>query len=145
MTIFLTWLICGSLDCIAALLLFTSLTRQKPMVLFLYIASAAFGPKAFRKGWKMVIGGICFHYLIAFIWTALYFQIFAQVLADRTPVFLNGAAYGLLIWLVMNLVVLPLSKAERRPFSLLPALINILILIMAIGIPCAYATKHYVF
>ncbi|WP_090156474.1 hypothetical protein [Dyadobacter soli] len=128
----------------AALLLFTSFTKQKPAALFLYIASAAFGPKAFRGGRRMVIWGIGFHFLIALIWTALYFQIFTPVLPDQTPIVLNAVSYGIIIWLVMNLVILPLSKAERRPFSLPLAIINMLILIIAIGIPCAYVARHFV-
>jgi len=43
----------------------------------------------------------------------------------------------------MNLIILPLSKAEPRPFSPAMAVVNIIILIIAIGLPCAVAMAHY--
>jgi hypothetical protein len=38
----------------------------------------------------------------------------------------------------MNMIVVPNSKAAPRPFSLVFALVNIVILVSAIGLPAAY-------
>lgn len=142
MVILVTWLVAGSLDCAAAILLFIALTRQNPSVLLRTITSAALGPKAFTGGAGMVFLGLCFHYCIALAWTVLYFVIFPR-LFSCTGILTNAVVYGLFVWVIMNLVILPLSKAEPRPFSPLMALINIVILIVAIGLPCAYAVQHY--
>ena len=142
MIIIVTWLIAGSLDCAAALLLFVWLTKQKPSLLLRAIASAALGPRAFSAGFGMVILGLCFHYLIALCWTVLYFTDFLR-LCPCSAVISNAVVYGLFVWVIMNLVVLPLSKAVPRPFSALIALVNIFILIFAIGLPCAWAAGHY--
>lgn len=140
----MTWLTAGSLDCLAALLLFVSLTKQNPSLLLRYIASAALGQRAFSGGSGMVLLGLCFHYLIALCWTVLYFVVFRQLL-PCSAVITNAVVYGLFVWVIMNLVVLPLSKAAPRPFSPLMALVNIFILIVAIGLPCAYAARLYTF
>lgn len=142
-TIIITGLIAGSLDYLAAILLFVSQSRQQPALLLRYITSAALGPRAFSGGAQMPVLGLCFHYLITFIWTALYFAVFPKLFPCDTAVLTNAVIYGLFIWVIMNLVVLPLSKADPRPFSALFALVNIVILIIAIGLPCAYAAKHY--
>ncbi len=143
MIVIVTGLIAGSLDLLAALLLFISRSKQKPSLLFRYITSAALGPRAFSGGLGMVWLGLLFHYLIAFSWTALYFAVFSRVLGSGAAVLTHAVIYGLFVWVIMNLVVLPLSKAAPRPFSALFALINIFILIIAIGLPCAYAAQHY--
>ncbi|WP_460954043.1 DUF1440 domain-containing protein [Spirosoma litoris] len=142
MLVLITGLIAGSLDFGAAVLLFVSQSKQNPSLLLKAISSAALGPKAFRGGNEMVFLGLCFHYLIAFSWTALYFFVFPRVFPCGT-ILANAVVYGLFVWVIMNLIVLPLSKAEPRPFSPLMALVNIAILIMAIGLPCAYGAKHY--
>ncbi|MVM31367.1 hypothetical protein GO755_15085 [Spirosoma sp. HMF4905] len=143
MVILVTGLIAGSLDFGAALLLFVSLSKQKPSLLLRYITSAALGPRAFSGGSGMVLLGLCFHYLIALWWTALYFAVFPRLFPCGTAVLTNAVVYGMFVWVIMNLVILPLSKAEPRPFSPLMAMINIFILIIAIGLPCAYAAKLY--
>lgn len=142
MIVIITWLIAGTLDCASALLLFISLTKQKPALLFKTITSAAFGSKAFSGGWAMALLGLCFHYFIAMCWTVLYFLVFPR-LFPCTGLLTNATVYGLFVWTIMNLIILPLSKAEPRPFSPIMALVNIFILIIAIGLPCAYAVKHY--
>lgn len=138
-----TGLIAGTLDLIAALLLFTFKTKQHPAVLLRYIASAAFGTRAINGGNGMAFAGLCFHYLIAMFWTALYFFIFPKIFPCSGSVVANAVIYGMFVWIIMNLVILPLSKAEPRPFSPQMALINVIILILAIGLPCAYALMIY--
>jgi len=142
MVFILTWLIAGSLDLTAAVLFFISTTKQHPAVLIKAITSAALGPGAFNGGAGMVILGLIFHYLIAMIWTAFYFLVFSYWYRE-VSVFAGALAYGMFVWVIMNLVVLPLSKVQPRPFSPIAALINIVILILAIGVPCAYASKYF--
>ena len=144
MVIIITWLIAGSLDYAAALLLFITRSRQKPSLLLRFITSAVFGAKAFSGGSGMIFLGLCLHYLIALCWTIFYFAVFPRLFPCST-VLTNAIVFGLFIWAGMNLVVLPLTKAERRAFSPLIAFINIFILVIAIGLPCAYVTEHYSF
>lgn len=140
MVVIITGLIAGSLDLLIALVLFVSRSKQKPSVLLRYIASAAFGEKASGGGTRMALAGLLFHYFIAMVWTVLYFSVFRRVFACGT-VAAHAVVYGMFVWVVMNLVVLPMSKAEPRPWSAPLALVNVVILIIAIGVPCAYAAQ----
>lgn len=142
MVVLITGLISGSLDCLAALLLFVLATKQKPSLLFKFISSAALGPGVFSRGTGMAYLGLGLHYFIAMCWTVFYFAVFPR-LFPGSAVLTNAVVFGLFVWVIMNLVVLPLSKAAPRPFSAVMALVNIVILIIAVGLPCAYTAKHY--
>jgi len=138
MTLFLTGLLAGLLDAIAAVLLFLARGNKDPRILFRYIASAVYGKEAFAPGNNMALMGVFFHFLIAMCWVAIYFLLHAYLpwLSDHP--LLSAIGYGLLVWIVMNLVVVPNSRAAPRPFSWWFALINVVILILAIGLPAAY-------
>jgi hypothetical protein len=139
----ITGLIAGSLDLATALLFFVSKTKQKPAMLLKYIASAIVGPSAFQGGAPMALLGVCLHFFIAFCWVAFYFTIYPWVATWGLGLWVDAIGYGLLVWVVMNLVVLPLSRAARRPFSLSFVLVNMVILMVMIGLPCAYAARHF--
>ena len=49
----------------------------------------------------------------------------------------------LLVWLIMNRIVLPLTKIHMAPFQWGAALIGIAILMVCIGLPIAYITDAY--
>ena len=67
--------------------------------------------------------------------TAVAFLIAQQLPALTTRPIAVGACYGIGVWLVMNLVVVPLSAANPAARSA-PVLINgILIHILGVGIP----------
>ncbi|WP_431214167.1 hypothetical protein ACQ86N_04700 [Puia sp. P3] len=112
MTILVTGLIAGALDLLAATLFFIARGNKQPSALFRYIASAVFGKTAFTGGAGMVAMGVLFHFVIAMCWVLCYFVIYPWM---HSGIIVDAAAYGLLVWVVMNLVVVPLSKAARRP------------------------------
>lgn len=136
---FVTWLIAGVLDLGAALSFFLIRGGKKPGMLFRYIASAVFGPRAFVGGRGMAVLGLCFHFCIALVWVAFYFAVFPKGMG----VLLSAITYGLFVWCCMNLVVVPLSRAVPRPLTFGFVAVNIVILIVAIGLPCAYAARYY--
>lgn len=142
MTILATGLIAGSLDALAAVLFFLARGNKQPAALFRYIASAVYGQAAFTGGAGMIAMGILFHFVIALCWVGSYFALYPLVSGLRTGMLVDAVVYGLLVWVVMNLVVLPLSRAVRRPSSFSFILINMVILMIAIGLPCAYAARH---
>ena len=138
MIIIWTGLLAGFLDAVAALLLFLAGGNKRPGLLFRYIASAVYGPAAFTNGVRMVFLGVGFHFLIALFWVSVFFGVYPHLWVLRADGWVVAAGYGLLVWLCMNLVVLPLSRAKPRPFSLTFALINMIILIVTIGLPCVW-------
>lgn len=88
--------------------------------------------------------GLLFHYCIAFIWTFLFFVIYPKVKMSPRHKILAGLGYGMLIWVVMNLVVLPLSMTPKLPFQMSQFLFEIAFLMFLIGLPISLIYhKHY--
>ena len=142
-TIFITALIAGTLDIAAAIIQYLIIVRKNPVRIFYFIASGIFGGGAYNGNSLMIAWGILFHYTIAFIFTAFFFLIYPKIKILSRNIVLTGFAYGIFIWLIMNLVVLPLSHTPSLPFSLLQTISGILILMFAIGLPVAILTYRY--
>jgi uncharacterized membrane protein YagU involved in acid resistance len=55
---------------------------------------------------------------------------------------ISGALYAILVWLVMNLIVIPISRTPDTPITLMGAIRGASVLICCIGLPIA-AITHY--
>jgi hypothetical protein len=127
-------LVVGCLDATDALVFF-GLRGVRPIRIFQSIASGLLGRAAFSGGLPTAILGVALHFFIAFVIVAVfmvasrYFRILR-----RAPV-VTGLLYGLAVYLVMNLVVLPLSAAGRGPLSWPVAINGVLIHLVGVGLP----------
>ncbi len=122
----------------------TFLTHGGPDRIFKFIARGVFGNDGATDGTLMIIWGIVFHFMIAFLFTAFLFLVYPAVVKWIKNKFLTGILYGLFIWAVMNLVVLPLSRLPNpKSFDMTQAVIGALILIFMIGIPVALIANRY--
>jgi len=140
--ILLSALLVGTLDIGAALLHFYIKTGKDPLLVPKYIASAVFGDTAY-SGKNMVLYGFLFHYFIALCWTVLFFLLYPKIHWLWENRLLTGIIYGIAIWLVMTRIIVPLSKASTGAFDIKQAVIGILILVVAIGIPLSLlAFRH---
>jgi len=54
-----------------------------------------------------------------------------------------GLLFGLGIWLVMNLLILPLSNIPKSPFNLNLAFVGIIWHMVLVGLPIAIITSKY--
>lgn len=142
-TIFWSGLIAGILDGVTACIVFRLKLNLSPTQVMQYIASAVYGPGAFTGGNIMVAIGTLLHFLIAFSLAAAYFWIYPhfKVLANWPK--LSGLSYGLVIWLVMNLIVLPQSKIASTPFEITAVIISITWHMILVGLPIAIITKAH--
>lgn len=137
-TIFWLGFLTGTLDGMAAII-WSFITNPKvgADVIFEFIASAVFGKAAFTSGTQMVVAGVFFHYLIAFLFTATFYLLypfFDKLIRNK---YIIAVVYGIIVWLVMNLVVVPLSKIGYHHIKVHVALTGLVILIICIGIPVA--------
>src|SRR6185312_1741583 len=139
--VLVTGLIAGILDAGAALGFFLARGNRRPGMLFQYIASAVYGPAAFQGGRRMAIVGLFLHFCVALCWVGLYFALWPRVAHWGAGVLVDAVLYGVFVWCMMNLVVVPLSKAVPRPLTFAFVTVNIAILIITIGLPCAYAAQ----
>jgi len=137
-----TGLLTGLLDICAAMIKFYIDTGKGPAPIFKYIASAVFGMNAFTGSEGMIAWGIIFHFAIAILFTAFLLVIYPMVRGALKSNLVIAIVYGLFVWIVMNLLILPLTNIPPRPaFDLREALIGMGILIIAIGLPVAIVGK----
>ncbi|TDH28632.1 hypothetical protein EXU57_00715 [Segetibacter sp. 3557_3] len=141
--IFQAGLVVGTLDITAALLYYFVKTGNNPVLILKYIASALFGKAAYSSGNKMIVAGLALHFIIAFAFTLLFFLIYQAFNLLRRSILLTGIIYGLFIWVVMNLIVVPLSKIPAQPFNLENRIANMIMLNVCIGLPLSYMAANY--
>lgn len=133
-------LLAGTLDITAAIVI---LAHMRTAYVLQYVASGAFGPKAYTAGPQMIAFGLCFHYLIAMSIATIYFLVFPHLSFLKTNRILNAVLIGLCAWLFMSLVVVPLSHIGLIKMTPEGVIKNILILIVCIGIPISFLTTKY--
>jgi len=143
-TVIKAFLVTGTADIGRALLKCYLESGNNPVRVLYFIASAVFGDEAFDGGTIMAASGLLFHYLIAFIWTILFFKWYPWLPGIKKNKWLTGLLYGIFIWLVMNLVVVPLSRTPPVPFDPQQMIYGLLILTVAVGIPLSFIIgQHY--
>ena len=133
----IAWLLAGTLDIATAIFYYVGPSGALAVTLLQGIASGLLGAQAFRGGLATAMLGLALHYLIALIWTSVFFVVargFKSLLRHLLPV---GITYGVAVWFVMNLVVVPLSNARHAPIRLVPAIVGATILVFCIGLPIA--------
>lgn len=137
-------IIAGTLDGLAAAIIYFLRTGKNPLAVYRFIASGIFGQEALSGGTSMALLGIFFHYGIAFGWTLLFFRVCLKLSFLLKNWIVSGIAYGLVVWLSMNLIVLPLSRVPSSTITLSSAIIGISVLMVCIGLPIAFiANKYY--
>jgi hypothetical protein len=139
LSILLASLIAGTLDGLAAVFI---LAKGQAAMVFKYIASAVYGKQAFAGGLGMIWTGVALHYLIAAIFTVLFFILYDLMPVIRKRGFLVAVIYGIFVWVVMNLLVLPLTQVANT-ITLEGAIKNILILIICIALPIVLIRHRY--
>lgn len=135
------WLLAGTLDLSAAFIDAAWSAGRTPLWVLQYIASALFGPSAFEHSFLSGIVGVGMHYMIALFWTTLCFQLYPWMQRHLPIQVLQALVYGLIIWIGMNLLILPLTRLETGSFHWGQALKGCLILVLAIGLPVSIIAK----
>jgi hypothetical protein len=136
-------LIAGTLD-ISDALIFSHFRGIAPTRILQSIASGILGRASFTQGSRSALLGLLLHYFIATTVATIYIFASRRLPLSRHP-FLWGTAYGILVYVIMNYVVFPLSKIGLRPTPPLASLINgVAALILCIGIPIALIARRYI-
>lgn len=142
--ILLAGVVAGTLDAAAAIIDYYVETGKNPVIIFVFIASGVFGKGAFQGSQSIAIFGVLFHFLIAIIFSAFYFWIYPKIKFLHLNRLTNAVLYGIFVWLVMNLLVVPLTITHAWTFHIMKALLAALILMVCIGMPISFmATSFY--
>lgn len=142
-TILWIGLVAGTLD-ITDNLIFNLLRNITPKMVFHYIASGLIGMASYRLGAASVILGIFLHYFIALSWTAIFYAASRKLsILGRRPV-ISGLIYGCIVYLFMNLVVVPLSRVPHAPSAMTVAsrVNGVLAVLIFIGLTISLLTRR---
>jgi hypothetical protein len=133
----LAGVLAGTLDGLAAVLYGFIITGRIRLRVFKYIASAALGPSAVEGGAGATAAGVLFHYTIAFGWATAYFLAHPRIRRVLPNPIVSGLLYGVVVWLGMNLVVVPLSRLPAQTMTVRGVAIGVAILMVCVGLPIA--------
>lgn len=110
---------------------------------FPYVASGVFGQEALAGGTNMVMAGILFHMMIAMTWAIVFFFLYPFIGKVINNWIALGLIYGIFVWAMMNLIIVPLSNTPKFPFNPGRALIAACILMAFIGLPISFLISRY--
>jgi hypothetical protein len=136
-------LLVGTLDIVAACLNTWIPYHIGPAIVLKFIASGLLGKAAFTGGNDMAAYGMIIHFLITYAFTWFFFAIYPRLKLASFNWVLTGIIYGVLIWVVMNLVVVPITLIPKGHFKLTQIAIGAGILVLLIGLPLSYIAKQY--
>ncbi|MCV9927221.1 DUF1440 domain-containing protein [Flavobacterium sp. LS1R49] len=145
-TVLLSGLVAGTLDIITSIIIYAFILQKTTATKILQsIASGILKKDAYSGDPKVLYYGLLFHFIIAVLFALFYLIIYPYIPFLKNNTLLSGFTYGVFVWIVMNLIVLPIVfpvlPAKNLDF---PLLLSILILVFCIGLPIAFITKkHY--
>jgi len=135
--ILLGGLVAGTFDLITAFLTFDWGVPRA-------IAAGLLGRQAFRGGVGTWILGVLLHFFIAYSAAAVYCAASRKLDFLRTNFVVCGMFYGIGFFLVMNLIVLPLSGLHATgPYQLRGLIQGILVHMFLIGVPIAFCLHRF--
>jgi hypothetical protein len=142
-TIITAGIVAGILDGIAACLSVYIASGKGPEVVWKFVASGVFGTSAFGGGASMVVAGIIFHMLIAMTWAIIFYFVYPTLKNVLKNTIVIGIVYGALVWIAMNLVVVPLSNTPQMPSTISGIIKGMAILMVCIGLPLSIIIGKY--
>jgi hypothetical protein len=143
-TILLSGFVAGTLDILAAFFVYSVIMKVvTPAQILQGIAAVAFGKTVISNQTIIALLGLLFHFIIAYSFAAAYFFIYPHVRFLHYNKIISGLLYGIIVWAVMNLIVVPLFNGHYAPFVLNAMLRAVIILILCIGLPIAIITSTY--
>ena len=134
-------LVVGVLDATDGVV-FLGLHGQNPIQVLQYIASSLLGTRSFSGGLASAGLGLVLHFAISLVVATIYILASRRVAVLRTQWVLLGLLFGAAVWVVMNLVVLPLTAVAHGPIPTAALINGIIGHALLVGLPSAFfATK----
>ena len=141
-TIFYGGLAIGILDGLFALALYGLILGGSPVRIFQAVAAGLLGAAAFEGGIPAFLLGVLLHFVVAASIAAVYYLAslaFPSLIRHPVP---GGLICGMIAYLGMNYVVIPLSAARSAPFSLSMFLAGIIGHAFLVGLPVALLARR---
>lgn len=135
--------IIGCIDGAAACINVYIKLGMMPDRLFQYVATGILGRDAFTGGLAAALLGLLAHFFIATAATGVFFFLYTKISFLKKYDLLCGAAYGVLVWLTMSFIVVPLSAVPPSNPGTTAIITGILIHIFIIGMPISYLARRF--
>jgi hypothetical protein len=140
-TVLIAGLIAGALDILAAFAVYGRLGAM-PVRVLQSVARGLIGARAITGGLATASLGLALHFFIACGAAAVYYAASRRWPAlNRRPV-VSGVVYGVIVWVVMNYVVVPLSAIGRGPVLSTVTAIIIVVHMLFVGLPIALVVSR---
>jgi hypothetical protein len=122
---------------------FAVIHGRTPVWLLQTVATGLLGPAAYDNGVPAALLGLVGHFAMSLLWAALFVAAASRVPQLVAKPWLSGPAYGVLVFLAMRLIVLPLSAFPYPvSFKLESAGPDLLSHMFLFGLPIALAAAR---
>jgi len=130
-------LLAGSFDLITAFIVYG---MRVPRV----IAAGLLGRQAFPGGAGPYVLGVVLHFFIATSAAGVYYAASRRLGFLKEHPIVCGLFFGIAVFLVMNLIVLPLSALHSTgPYQLAGLIQGLLVHMILIGLPISFSVRHF--
>jgi uncharacterized membrane protein YagU involved in acid resistance len=138
-------LVAGCFDILYAIISWTLHDPPRsPLWVLQSVATGVLGAKSFEGGVPAGLLGLLCHFVIAFGASVTYYLASRKIALLRERPILSGAIFGILVFLFMNWVVIPLAACPFTiPFTAKVLAKGFLSHAVLIGIPIAWLQKRY--
>lgn len=127
----------GALDITYACVFWALKAGVSPLRILQSVAAGALGQASFSGGVPTAALGLVLHFFIALSMAAAYFAAALRIpLLAKRPL-ACGPVYGLVLYLFMNRIVVPLSRAGGPSSDPLWVALTVIVHIVLIGLPIA--------
>ena len=133
----------GVLDGLFAFVFYGAILGVKPLAIFQSVAAGMLGRASYEGGVPTFLLGLFMHFIVASCIAGVYY-----LAALKLPVLIRyavpaGLIYGLIAYLVMNYVVIPLSAIGSGPSPPLSTFLTAFIAhAFLVGLPIALITRR---
>jgi uncharacterized membrane protein YagU involved in acid resistance len=107
-----------------------ALSRASPGKVLQMIASGVLGEASYTKGSASMVLGLGLQITMSFVIALIYNIAFSQVPSLRRSPLMFGALYGVAIFVVMNFMVVPISRAHPKHHWELTSVVAMLIVMV---------------
>lgn len=136
--------VAGAMDITAACISNGLRAGRTPVWVFQSVASGLLGPDSFKGGFATAALGLALHFMIATVWTTIFYLASRKLEVLTRQAVLSGLLYGIVVYFFMYFVVLPLSAIHAKPssYTWTSIVINVSIHLICVGLPVSLVVRR---